>query len=115
MSSLSCGPDHSLNANFVFPESFLGFNGHFPGKPILPGVCKIQAVISMLEASKNKGILLKEVALAKFFAPVSCNEEIHFNLKEEQEPSGQIMVKAIITRAEKKIAQLHLRIAIADK
>ncbi|HNW39635.1 MAG TPA: hypothetical protein PL125_06565 [Candidatus Omnitrophota bacterium] len=115
MSDLSGGPEHTLTANFIFPDNFLGFNGHFPGKPILPGVCKVQAVIAMLESSKNKYILLKEVVLAKFFSPVTCNEKIDFNLEEKAEPNGDILVKTMITKAEKKIAEIHLRIAVTDK
>ena len=112
MSKLSFTEGNCLDANFVFPNDFLGFKGHFPGKPILPGVCKIQAVVVMLEESKKKNILLKEVVLAKFFSPLSSNELVNFNLKEILEPNGQIMVKALISGKDRKIAELHLRITV---
>ena len=115
MSEITYTQDHCLNAKFIFPIDFLGFNGHFPDKPILPGVCKIQAVVIMLEKYKNKQILLKEVVLAKFFSPVTYNEQVSFDLKESLEPNGQVMVKAVISGLDRKVAELHLRVAIIDK
>ena len=61
--------DQRLTASFLFPEDFIGFQGHFPGNKILPGVCQIQCVISMLEKWKKKNIVLREIVLAKFFSP----------------------------------------------
>ena len=114
MTDLSRNKEGVLAADFYFPKTFIGFRGHFSGKPILPGVCKIQATLLMLEEFKQKNILLKEIILAKFFSPVSCDEKINFNLKEQREPNGQICVKAIITGGNRKIAELHLRLAIID-
>jgi len=115
MSDLKISKDGVLTADFCFSETFIGFKGHFPGKPILPGVCKIQAVLLMFEEFKKKNILLKEIALAKFFSPVSYNEKITFNLGEKLELNGEISVKATITGKDRKVAELHLRVAIIGK
>jgi 3-hydroxyacyl-[acyl-carrier-protein] dehydratase len=115
MSDLKFGQDNILRADFIFPADFLGFKGHFPGKPILPGVCKIQAVLLMLEESKQKDVLLKEIVQAKFFSPVSCNEKITFNLEEKLEPQEDVSVKALVTGKDKKIAEIHLKVTIIDK
>lgn len=112
MSDLVFGPDSTLRASFIFPADFLGFKGHFPGKPILPGVCKIQAVLLMLEESQKKNFLLKEIAQVKFFSPVSCNEKIIFEVEEKLEANGEVSVKAIVTREDKKAAEIHLRVVV---
>lgn len=104
-----------LRADFIFPEDFLGFKGHFPDKPILPGVCKIQAILLMLEESKKKSVLIKEIVLAKFFSPVSCNERITFNLEEKLGLKEETSIKAIVTGKDKKIAEVHLRVDISDR
>ena len=31
-------------ARFVFPEDFIGFQGHFPGRPLMPGVLIVEAM-----------------------------------------------------------------------
>ena len=116
MSDLQSTPDGSaLSADFTFPADFLGFKGHFPGRPILPGVCEIQAVLLMLEESKKKNVLLKEIVQLKFFAPVACGEKISFKLEEKLELNGEFSVKAMVTGKDKKIAEIHLRVSIVNK
>ena len=100
-----------LTAHFCFPDGFLGFQGHFPGNPVLPGVCKIQAVMCCLEAANKKIPKLKEIILAKFFAPVTSNEEIVFTLRQEPQNNDEALVKASVLNQDKKIAEIHLRVA----
>ena len=99
-----------LTAHFCFPPEFIGFKGHFPGRPVLPGVCKIQAVMCCLEAAHQKIPKLKEIVLAKFFAPVTCDEEIVFTLRQVPEGSEEMLVKASVDNGDKKIAEIKLRV-----
>jgi 3-hydroxymyristoyl/3-hydroxydecanoyl-(acyl carrier protein) dehydratase len=109
MLKLDKADNFKLSARFCFPEKFIGFKGHFPDKPILPGVCKIQAAILMLEEAKHKSIRLKEILLAKFFAPVTFNQEVVFSLEEHPENNLESLVEVKVNCAGKKIAELHLR------
>jgi 3-hydroxyacyl-[acyl-carrier-protein] dehydratase len=111
MSKLDKADNFKLSARFCFPENFIGFKGHFPNNPILPGVCKIQAAILMLEEARHKNIRLKEILLAKFFAPVSFNQEVVFNLEEQPENSLESQVKVKVSCLGKKVAELHLRVS----
>jgi len=115
MSDLKSSPDNTLSANFIFPVDFLGFKGHFPRKPVLPGVCQIQAVLLMLEESKKKSVLLKEIVQVKFFSPVSCDEKITFKLEERLELNGEVSVKAAVASKDKRIAEMHLRTTVINK
>ena len=111
MYGLSSDPQGNIKASFNFPLEFIGFKGHFPGKPILPGVCKIQAIMCMLEAVTQRKPRLKEIVLAKFFAPVTCNEEIALTVSQLLERGEGVLVKALITNRDKKIANIQLRVA----
>ncbi len=115
MSDLEGASDNTLSANFIFPADFLGFKGHFPGKPILPEVCEIQAVLLMLEEFKQQNVLLKEVVRVKFFSPVICDEKITIKLEEREETNGESSVKARVTSKEKKVAEINLRVSIINK
>lgn len=101
-----------IKARFVFPPEFTGFKGHFPDRPILPGVCKIQAVIAMLEKFHGKKICLTEILLAKFYAPVSVNQEILITSMKLDETSNETKVKASVTSGDKKIAELQLKLMV---
>jgi len=101
-----------LRADFIFPEDFVGFQGHFPGNKILPGVCQIQCVVSMVEKWKGKGAALKEIVLAKFLSPVSPSEEMECSVKVVEENSEELILKASFSRNSKKTAEMKLRIQI---
>ncbi len=102
-------------ARFLFPAEFIGFRGHFPGKPVLPGVCKIQAVIVMLQAWEKKDIRLKEIVSAKFLSPVSPEEELVFNYRKQTESNSEALIKALVTSKNKKVAKLQLRVGFKDE
>ena len=68
------------------------FKGHFPNKPIVPGVVLIEAmaqtagivVSKKYESYKEKSVLFMSVSKAKFRKPVFPNEEISFSVKFKQ-------------------------------
>ena len=101
-----------LNARFVFPEAFIGFQGHFPDNKILPGICQIQCLMIMIEKWKGRSALLKEIVLAKFLLPVLPSEELACTGKNIEEGNGEFILKALFTKGEKKIAEIKLRVRI---
>ncbi len=42
------------------------FAGHFPGQPVLPGVCQLQMVKELLEKAVGQKLILKEAGNCKF-------------------------------------------------
>lgn len=42
------------------------FEGHFPGQPVVPGVCMLQLVKDVAETALGKPLFLKLVAQVKF-------------------------------------------------
>ena len=105
----------NIKARFLFPPDFTGFKGHFPGRPVLPGVCKIQAVIAMLEIWHQKNICIKEISMAKFFAPVFDNQEIVVTTNKIPglSETGEIKIKASVTSNGKKISDLQLLLNVS--
>lgn len=65
------------------------FEGHFPGQPVVPGVCMIQMIKEILETITNKKLQLKKADQLKFLAiinPVenpSVQVELSFDNKED--------------------------------
>ena len=100
-----------LTSHFAFPPGFIGFQGHFPEKKILPGVCQIQCALSTLEKGSGKAVVLKEVVLAKYFSPVSPDDEVTCVIGDMGDTSGEAVVKAVISRKTDKISEIKLRIS----
>jgi 3-hydroxyacyl-[acyl-carrier-protein] dehydratase len=50
------------------------FNGHFPGRPVVPGACMLQVVKDVLETALNKTLQLKKAGQLKFISMIDPNE-----------------------------------------
>ncbi|MCJ7465183.1 MAG: 3-hydroxyacyl-ACP dehydratase [Maribacter sp.] len=55
------------------------FKGHFPGNPVMPGVCMIQIIKELTEKALDKNLFLSAFSNIKFMAII--NPEIHAFLK----------------------------------
>ena len=69
-------PDNSYQATITFDEKFPGFAGHFPGNPIVPGICEISLVELLAQlATGNDALRTKRIVHVKFrtpFLPGDC-------------------------------------------
>lgn len=101
-----------LSAGFIFPDDFIGFQGHFPGGKILPGICQIQCALSMLERWRGEKAVLKEIISAKFFSPVFPAEELICKAGNIAEGNGAVILKASFSRDDKKVSEMKLRVQI---
>lgn len=115
MSELTEAGGDELTARFLFPAEFIGFQGHFPGRPILPAVCKIQAAVVMLEAWKRGSVRLNEVVLAKFAAPVGCDEELLVRCLVTMEDDERAVVKTSVAKGGERVARFKLRVSFGNQ
>jgi 3-hydroxyacyl-[acyl-carrier-protein] dehydratase len=107
--------DGILTARFTFPEEFVGFQGHFPSEKILPGVCQIQCISSMIEKYSGKPFLIKEIVSAKYLSPVLPSEEIVCRCSLLEDAHEELVVKASVNRAGQAVAELKLRGLVRGK
>jgi 3-hydroxyacyl-[acyl-carrier-protein] dehydratase len=114
MFDLSGTSEGQVTASFIFSPEFTGFQGHFPGRPVLPGVCMIQAAVVMLQIREKTKIRLKEIVLAKFFSSVSCGEKLVIDCRERMKKGNEILVKAVVSSDNKKIAELKLKLSFEN-
>lgn len=70
--------DHS------FPGDFPGFDGHFPGFPILPGVAQIQAALVLAEEWRGVPLRLAAVESAKFLLQIRPGETVTVQVREKR-------------------------------
>lgn len=85
---------------FIFPSSFPGFDGHFPGNPVLPGVIQIlQGELSSLEILNkefsNEKLMLASVTRCKFLRPIKPDEEMTLNFSIKTKPQKHISICAL--------------------
>ncbi len=58
--------DGTYERSFRFPETFTGFDGHFPGQPILPAIVQLLMAQAAITEQADGPISLVEVRSAKF-------------------------------------------------
>lgn len=114
MSDLSETNENEVEARFLFPEGFTGFQGHFPEVPILPAVCEIQAVVALLEAWSERHVELTEIVLAKFLAPVVPGQEVSFLCSLDKNEDDRALVSAEIAKDGSEIGRFKLRVTFRD-
>jgi 3-hydroxymyristoyl/3-hydroxydecanoyl-(acyl carrier protein) dehydratase len=98
------------SAAFVFPLDYPGFSGHFPDGPVLPGVCMVEAVLCVLAAAGLGRARLTRLTSAKWASPVHPEEELLFKVRLSDTCRGAQGVKALVTRAGQKVAELNLAV-----
>ncbi len=83
---LKINPDHAI------------FRGHFPGQPVVPGVCMMQIVKELLETTTSRSLRLHTGLDLKFLSVIdpSINPTILADTNFTQLASGDINVTARI-------------------
>jgi len=70
------------------------FKGHFPGNPVMPGVCMIQIIKELTEEASGKNLFLAVSSNIKFMAIINPEKnpdlQLTIDIKEED---GEVKVK----------------------
>lgn len=82
--------DASLQLNPAHPV----FEGHFPGQPVVPGVCMVQMIKELLETVTGKKLMLKQSDHIKFLSVIN--------------PVKAKPVQASVRFSEKEKGELHV-------
>ena len=95
--------DLEIKADLVINAAHKIFEGHFPGHPVVPGVCMMQMIKEIMEQVLGKKIDLASAGEMKFLAIIDPqeNNSIQATIKHHREESGNIVVAAMLFRDER--------------
>lgn len=80
------------------------FKGHFPGNPVMPGVCMIQIIKELTEKALEKKLFMQKASNIKFMALINPEVNPTLNLTIDfNEIDGLIKVKNV-TKFEDTVA-----------
>lgn len=65
--------ENAFSASITFDSGFTGFDGHFEGNPVVPGVCLIELVRIHAETVMGIELESKEISLCRFRRPLLAN------------------------------------------
>jgi 3-hydroxyacyl-[acyl-carrier-protein] dehydratase len=87
-----------IRADIHIDETHPIFEGHFPGQPVLPGVCMLEMLKEILEQANATNYLLESAATVKFltmFTPPQCKTAV-FEIKTAILPEDKLSVNATL-------------------
>ena len=85
-------------------DDFPAFNGHFPGNPVLPGVCQFGLCADALGRWLGKPMEIAAVVRCKFIAPIRPGKQVVVSLSKR--PDGQLSAELKNTQDGTKFCQL---------
>jgi 3-hydroxymyristoyl/3-hydroxydecanoyl-(acyl carrier protein) dehydratase len=107
--------DGQLTARFSFPADFIGFQGHFPTMPVLPGICMIQAFLVMYTSHIEQNVCLRNILAAKFSGVITVGQTCLFSMTESpgKNPDEHRLTGTIVREGE-QVASITLLVSRED-
>ncbi len=81
-------PDGTMSFEFRFAANDSIFTGHFPTRPLLPGVFQLEMARHAAEGVMNCSLSVREVSRAKFLRPILPEEIVRVALKLSEKDGG---------------------------
>jgi len=87
--------DSKYNITILVNEKHEIFKGHFPGNPIMPGVCMIQIIKELTEKITKQTLMIQTLANVKFMALINpeTNPELRLELDITMTEDNLVKVK----------------------
>lgn len=83
--------DGLFTASITFPDDFSGFQGHFPGNPIVPAVCQISAIeLLSRKCFFNDLLRIAKISAIKVRTPIRPGKTVSIRAKITRTPQPQI-------------------------
>ena len=84
--------DGEYLGEIVFDAGFRGFEGHFEGNPIVPGVCLIELVRVHAESVLGKVLEVSAIRNCRFRRPVLADNAVTSKLKIADNGDGSFLI-----------------------
>jgi len=82
-------------ATFFFPEAFVGFDGHFPDNPMLPGIAQI--IAATLTVHPEGPSRMRQIKRAKFVSIIRPRETMTVEARYCEVEDGTLVTAACST------------------
>lgn len=113
INEISAGNSSSEEAIFKIilnPGSEI-FKGHFPGMPVLPGVCTVEIVKDCAECLLKREIIFKRIPQCKFTGMVDPNLDriLEVKITAKDSDDGSTTINAVVSALDSGRAILKLK------
>jgi len=104
-----------ISATVLLNKDHAIFKGHFPGNPVMPGVCMIQIIKELTEETIGKNLFLAVSSNIKFMAIINPEKNPELKLAIDiTEENGEVKVKNTTSFDETVALKLSATFKIID-
>ena len=102
------GKGEILNASVLIMRDHPVFDGHFPGNPVLPGVCTLQIAGELLSKYLDQKLILIKSDNIKFMSLVipTGNTILNYEISLSQQLENVLSVKCAVTSNEVDVLKM---------
>ncbi len=80
--------DNEYNCLIVFNAGHSIFAGHFPGHPVVPGVCMMEIVKELMQGILNKPLMLSNAGNVKFLQLITPDIQPTISITWKEQEGG---------------------------
>jgi len=102
-------PEGTMVFEFRFSADDPTFAGHFPTRPLLPGVYQIEVARAAAQWAISSLLAVREISRAKFLRPILPGEIVRLDLK-LSEADGTIRARANFSVSGTRAGEMHLEL-----
>jgi 3-hydroxyacyl-[acyl-carrier-protein] dehydratase len=95
--------EQTLTATIALHTTHPIFEGHFPGQPILPGVCQTQICVELFNVLTQQNLVLTGASVMKFLSFINPNVHPNLTFKLDWTPQENGVVLNAVTSAESTV------------
>ena len=107
--------DNGISAKIHLDKDHEIFKGHFPGNPVMPGVCMIQIIKELTEEATGKNLFLAVSSNIKFMAIINPDKNPDLELSIDiTEDNGEVKVKNVTSYEDTVALKLNAKFKIVD-
>jgi 3-hydroxyacyl-[acyl-carrier-protein] dehydratase len=81
----------AIEEHWLVPHDLPALDGHFPGRPLVPGVVLLDRVVWLAQQHSGRAGVSWTLAQAKFLSPCGPGDQLLFSLQEK--PDGSMAFK----------------------
>ena len=101
-------PDgNGFEAEFSLNGDFTGFEGHFPGNPVMPGIYLVTACLLAAGEALGSSVKMSRLRSAKFFSPVAPGDKVAIKASFVKR-DAENMLQAQLSCDKRRVAQIVL-------
>lgn len=104
--------ENEYSCTVDFDPGFTGFEGHFEGNPIMPGVCLVELARVHAEQALNKNLRTVEISQCRFRSPVLGGMSVNCKLLVRPLDDRHVRIQSEIRTGENPACQVRMKAEI---